>query len=782
MPLQRHNAWKSVINMTRNDDDYHYQHERGHSHLYHGHNPPQMYSYPITNEINYNSNQDFRRYDYTTQTVSLVSNSNYRKFYQQAQCTRRWPQIESNGCCGSNQCTKGPDACCQQTTCPTPCPEQFTNPVLDLCSCTIQTCRTTCPSTCTTSCCNVPCQYSSPTCPTTTNCCTSSCEMHCNDCRKSGLIQNYDMFPNVVVRSGNKRVQEFSTKKEPSLFRSLKMNHSHQRIHEGSDEVLRDETDVSKFNLQDHDYMYRSFDTRLRKRRQLDDQITLVPFWQLKKSNNRNPSQLKSMRYTTLTNKNNRNTRRNTALAKWLSSTEPITLNIADYEDDNEHVTEKFLSFNELMHLRKINDGYAGYDFRRDDSKKTTKKKESTKNDKTTKDKTTNEKTTKTTKAKTNKTTKETTTKTTKSKTNKTQKETKATKVTVPVTEQAIEVDDNSATEMVREEEQHTHYSYETTLNPYANLTHFPYPPYYNSSYYTTEQYYTYTTVDPYYSYTYHAYETTAYYTHEETHIATVTFTLTSSFERLKYCTRKLTCTWTSYTANSRGDGDNGNDWSKEIGSRTPPGYVEGCTRTSTCTRINMDRNKVFTVSRDGDDMTNPGGDGTGDDGSATGVGDDDDGDYCERRSLNVQRRNSDNKESLPHKLNDQDLNLTIKSCKIENELNITSETRGVTINVSDVHDCVCVKNYSRKKRQENYNPKMLMLPADMLCRDSKKSFSYGELYYMILNRVFGSKRENQFHRNECACNGSNTSGTIALLFLLEYFISMFNVYIYGIL
>ncbi|XP_026737027.1 uncharacterized protein LOC113500435 isoform X2 [Trichoplusia ni] len=709
MPLQKHNTWKSVVNMTRNDDDYHYQHERGHSHLYHGHNLPQTYSYPITSESNYHSNQDFRRYDYTTQTVTLVSNSNYRKFYQQAQCTRKWPQIESNSCCGSNQCEKGHDNCWQQTTCPTPCPEQFTNPVLDLCSCTVQTCPTTCPSTCTTSCnCNMHCQYSSPMCPTTTNCLTTSCrEMHCNDCRKSGSFQNYDMFPNVVLRSGNKRVLEIiSTKKEPSLFDSSKITHSHQRIYEGSDELQRDETDMSKYNFQDRDYLYRSFDRRLRKRRQLDDQMTLVPFWQLEKSNYKNPSLLKSMRYTTLSNKNNRNTKRNTALAKWLSSTEPITLNKADYEDDEGDVTEKYLSFNELMHLRKINDRYAVYDFRRDDSAKTTKKKSST------------NKTTKATKASTNKTTKTT-------KSNKTVKVTteKTTKATVPKT--------NATT---------------TTATADADGE---------------------------------TKTTTAKTTKTTTQQETIIYTLNPPFSRLRYCTRKLTCTWTAYTANSP-DNEGNIVGPIDVGSRTPPGYVEGCTRTSTCTRINMDRNKVFTVPT-GDGATYPGEKGPGDFSTGTGIGDDDDGDYCERRSLNVQRRNSDNKENLPYELNNQVCtDLTTRSGKIQNELDITPAD--VTTDVSDVHDCVCVENNSRQKRQVTSDTRKFMVPGDMHCRNSKKSFSYGELYYMILNSIYGSKRVNQYHHNECPCNYSPTSRSITPLFLLVYFITIFNVCIYDIL
>ncbi|XP_045446928.1 uncharacterized protein LOC123655136 [Melitaea cinxia] len=76
-------------------------------------------------------------------------------------------------------------------------------------------------------------------------------------------------------------------------------------------------------------------------------------------------------------------------------------------------------------------------------------------------------------------------------------------------------------------------------------------------------------------------------------------YTANTPFIRMKQCTRKLTCTWTAASlTDSAGSiipggvgGLIGN-----VGSRTPPGYVEGCTRTSTCTRDYMNRNKMASL------------------------------------------------------------------------------------------------------------------------------------------------------------------------------------------
>ncbi|CAK1545852.1 unnamed protein product [Leptosia nina] len=102
---------------------------------------------------------------------------------------------------------------------------------------------------------------------------------------------------------------------------------------------------------------------------------------------------------------------------------------------------------------------------------------------------------------------------------------------------------------------------------------------------------------------------------------STTEYTANTPFIRLKHCTRKLTCTWTAASlGDNEGNADIGNR-----GSRTPPGYVEGCTRTSTCTRDYMNRNKMDTIPTSSTEADTP---------------ENNDEDYCEKRSLNVRRRN----------------------------------------------------------------------------------------------------------------------------------------------
>ncbi|KAL4708316.1 hypothetical protein ACJJTC_007722 [Scirpophaga incertulas] len=102
-------------------------------------------------------------------------------------------------------------------------------------------------------------------------------------------------------------------------------------------------------------------------------------------------------------------------------------------------------------------------------------------------------------------------------------------------------------------------------------------------------------------------------------------YTINTPFARKKYCTRKLTCTWTAASiTDTNGSIVNRED---DHGSRTPPGYVEGCSRTSTCTRDNMNRNKFSTLR----------------DVSATELEDED---YCEKRALNIRKRQIQSKDT----------------------------------------------------------------------------------------------------------------------------------------
>ncbi|XP_052749326.1 uncharacterized protein LOC113515635 [Galleria mellonella] len=115
------------------------------------------------------------------------------------------------------------------------------------------------------------------------------------------------------------------------------------------------------------------------------------------------------------------------------------------------------------------------------------------------------------------------------------------------------------------------------------------------------------------------------------TNISTTEVTANTPFLRKKHCTRKLTCTWTA-SSPTGADGSvipGGNIIDR--GSRTPPGYVDGCTRTSTCTRDFMDRNKMATVGEE-----------------SSGEPDPENEDYCERKSLNIHKRKSGLKRYAP--------------------------------------------------------------------------------------------------------------------------------------
>lgn len=561
------------MNISGSNNDYLYQHDRGHSHLYHGHEPPQR-NYATT--IVLNANPDFRRYDYTTEPMNSYADTSFRRFNQYAQCTRRIRPIQEN--CALNQCPTAAPDCCQQTIMPPfTCTEiSCTQPVED------HTCFTPyippLPDSC--ACTQLPCHATSTNCNYNTNCpcrvafsantcCLTTCpgprrqNYDLNDYRKTGSLQYYDMIPNVVVRSGDLKIpQEPSTPKDTSFYSDNDKSYKPMNDEKDSDQIHKGAPNHSKHKSQERDYMYHSFNSGLRKKRQPEDPVK--PFWQIEISNPQKLSQLKSMRFTTLQNKKSR---KNMDSIKLLTSTEPITLRLADYADyQPEHITEKYLSFNELMHLRKIGDGFQHYDFRR--NQKGTKKthKPDTKTEKPGKAKPVTEK------AKEKGTTKEVVTKLTKAPENND-------KVMSKEEDKNLEKKEKDQDKKVKPMKKDNEKDPDTKRDES--------PP------------------------------------------------TTILFERINYCTRKLTCTWTAYTSageNGENEGNRGPAFGPEIGSRTPPGYVEGCTRTSTCTRDFMDRNKITTPTDSDQDSSE----------SAPL-----DEDYCERRSFNIQRRNSDIKKQL---------------------------------------------------------------------------------------------------------------------------------------
>ncbi|CAH2105459.1 unnamed protein product [Euphydryas editha] len=232
-------------------------------------------------------------------------------------------------------------------------------------------------------------------------------------------------------------------------------------------------------------------------------------------------------------------------------------------------------------------------------------------------------------------------------------------------------------------------------------------------------------------------------------------YTANTPFIRMKHCTRKLTCTWTAASltdsAGSIIPGEAGN-----IGSRTPPGYVEGCTRTSTCTRDYMNRNKMATLHIE---TTTPEFD-TGDD-----------EDYCERRSLN--RRNSN--ESTLIKINE---NITSN----ENSLNISAIDEVHHVSVS-FDGCICDNNNIRNKRNHlNQNSgKETLLNYRNIKREKNNGqniyerniLSYGDLFYYVLNKFFNNlKSKNSLCvKNNCVCNNTNTVNYLNLLTYLSLFL-----------
>lgn len=667
------------MNTSRNYIEHHYQHDRGHSHLYHGHEPSR-YNYDTTL---INTNQDFRRYDYTTEPITSYSTTNLRKFNQYAQCTRSIRPIQDN--CAQNQCTTtARDCCLQQTMYPFRCTDilctqpvedhtcftPYIPPLPDPCAYT----QPTCPPISTNCNYNTNCPCSVP-CSTSTCCFTTICpgprrqNNDFNDYRRAGTLQYYDMFPNVVVRSGDiKLSQDNSNQKDMAIVTNMDFNKSYKAIYneKDSDQIHKGVSDYPKFKSQEHDYIYRSYNPGLRKKRQLEDQMPVKPFWQIENFNHPNSPELKSMKFTTLKHLKNKNQRKNSA--KWLTSTEPITLKLADYADyQPEHITEKYLSFDELMHLRKINDGFARYDLRRQGktTKTTTTKKAATTKAATTKGATTKATTTKAT-MKTTATTKKTTVTTKNTQTTKTTTTTKAT-------------------------------------------------------------------------------------------VATTEYTANTPFERQKYCTRKITCTWTIFTGNGEDGvpgGEGGGGFTLDVGSRTPPGYVDGCTRTSTCTRDNMDRNKIFST------VPPPVTPDTGESGEPPP----EDEDYCERRSLNVQRRNSDTKTGTILLLRYLDhTNVPILTSKVNTDSDVNSfNIESLTESLSNA--CNCNEKYARQKRGGS--------DCSRVCEDmydnTRSSISYSHLYYLILSKILKSNQENKYNR-QCPCNTSVSSSPIMHLFLLVF-------------
>lgn len=217
-------------------------------------------------------------------------------------------------------------------------------------------------------------------------------------------------------------------------------------------------------------------------------------------------------------------------------------------------------------------------------------------------------------------------------------------------------------------------------------------------------------------------------------------YTANTPYIRLKYCTRKLTCTWTAASlTDSEGSiipgGQGGN-----VGTRTPPGYVEGCTRTSTCTRDFMDRNKMATLPIE---TTSP-------------EIDTDDEDYCERRSLN--KRNS---------------NVIDLFQEYENKFRVINKKLNLSVfkelpQTKSFNECNCSGDIVRNKRHHNMNHSSTINVLNYrnikrenireLLNNENTVMSYGDLFYLVLNKILETwKSKSISHsRKKCSCNNDD--------------------------
>lgn len=291
---------------------------------------------------------------------------------QNLQCTRK----VSTECCPSSvsvcasdrSCTRRHTAGCKNT--PACSPMSF-RPCTDLAppnqcnECNPP--RTTCPPPLPQCACNV-----NNECPKCTNYFTTHCPIiaragdggrSIDESSKAPELQYYDVLPNFAFRSGDVRQKTLnsvtsSTNKQTwfsDSTSSLKELIQNKRDHLQKHKVIKDTTDYPKYKDDERDYSFGYFDSRDRKRRESEELNTMKPFWQINEYTYNKPSMLKAMRYTTLANKKNKNS--------WTTSTsiitEPITINVKEsntHSDHGERRSEKFLSFDELMHLRKFGD------------------------------------------------------------------------------------------------------------------------------------------------------------------------------------------------------------------------------------------------------------------------------------------------------------------------------------------------------------------------------------------------------------------------------------------
>ncbi|XP_045766067.1 uncharacterized protein LOC123867827 isoform X2 [Maniola jurtina] len=594
-PFKNEEIWNNhrLNNSTYYYGDYFQKRDKGHSRVYHGHDHRNEFDYLHPETVNQNA----RRYDYPT-TSNMEQD--YRKHNIDQHCTRKSERkltvFETSGFlpCKQkiNKCTRGQKSnnCrqnndCQMTT--HRCEKQVqttTHPnSREFCECTpLSTAyhpnSNQCAHTTSFECVNV-------------NCATKPCAHMLRTLRDEELekpidFQYYDALSYIAQHSTSRSI--------------LRDSHITR-------DILSDEnpfSPISKHMKRLNRRKQRNRNHSERKRRAAEEQENFKPFWQMDEYVNQNQPQLKSMRYTTLSNKKNAKNIRTRKRPKTTMKTEPITVTHKERINNGKRITEKYLSFDELMHLRKNTPEDLGGRRYYDE------------------------------------------------------------KEVLRASNTSTTVSETTTTESTSTTEETPQYSFNT---PYI---------------------------------------------------------------RMKYCTRKLTCTWTAASlTDSAGSIIPGGGGNAIGGSRTPPGYVEGCTRTSTCTRDYMHRNKMATLPIE---TTSP----------EPEPGDDED--YCERRSLN-RRSNSNTKQG--------------------------NQTNYFFNNVSNLNkslfeafnNCICYDRNFRSKRQDYIHNDSISRYTNLVKRESKNHIkyetgllSYSDLYYYVVRKIIEMwqiAKSSYFHE-KCLCNG----------------------------
>lgn len=319
-----------------------------------------MHNYDYYDAYQKHNNEEFRRHDFTSEKIKINTDKDFKNNDGKSQCTRK--QYTTNQIClvkdcSSNICTRG-DKCNSRAKSTTSCPTTVCKQLLysitdekyfkcnDFPSDQQTTAYTPNPKHCS---CNVNC-----------HCINTVSTKSWSNVRStdSSMSLNYGVSPYMFLRNGD----QMSTPEKLSPLpwplsssitnKAFKLFNKIRRYNENYKEVKHV---LENPNLNSHDthYFDNYFDSSERKKRQLEHQITFKPFWQMEEIDYKKPAELKSIKYTTLGIRKGRKSKRTTNAR----NSEYITISLKDLSTNNNHrnhVTEKYLSFEELMHIRKM--------------------------------------------------------------------------------------------------------------------------------------------------------------------------------------------------------------------------------------------------------------------------------------------------------------------------------------------------------------------------------------------------------------------------------------------